>query len=63
MNNLLSFFILTESNLGLPLAIAANLHVSYRIEIGIENIEYFNVKDKSGKGKKKPFHSINLANN
>ncbi len=33
------------------MAIAANLHIPYRIEIGVENIEYLNIKDKNGKGK------------
>lgn len=42
----------TESNWGLPLAVAANLHVPYRIEIGVEKLEEINILDKMGKGKK-----------
>lgn len=40
----------TEPNWGLPLAIAANLHTPYRIEIGVEEILKVNFKDKIGKG-------------
>jgi hypothetical protein len=40
-----------ESNWGLPLAIAANLHTPYRIEIGIESIMKAKIEDKHGKGK------------
>lgn len=35
----------------MPLAIAANLHTPYRIEIGIENIMKAKIEDKHGKGK------------
>lgn len=40
-----------EPNWGLPLAIAANLHTPYRIEVGIEKILNIEYKDKEGKGK------------
>lgn len=46
------FPLILESNWGLPLAIAANLHTPYRIEIGIENIIKAKIEDKHGKGKK-----------
>ncbi|KAG5680913.1 hypothetical protein PVAND_010391 [Polypedilum vanderplanki] len=39
----------SKPNWGLPLAIAANLHTPYRIEIGIERIERADIKDKIGK--------------
>lgn len=42
----------TEPNWGLPLAIAANLHIPYRIEIGLENIDKANIEDVRGKGEK-----------
>lgn len=47
---LLLFFAFTEPNWGLPLAIAANLHTPYRIEIGMEEILKVDFKDKAGKG-------------
>jgi hypothetical protein len=43
-------FVFAEPNWGLPLAIAANLHIPYRIEIGID-VENVNIKDRAGKGK------------
>lgn len=43
--------IFAEPNWGLPLAIAANLHTPYRIEVGIEEILNIELKDKEGKGK------------
>lgn len=49
MTFFLSFQI--EPNWGLPLAIAANLHIPFRIEIGLENIEKVGIEDKRGKGK------------
>jgi hypothetical protein len=36
----------------LPLAIAAHLHVPYRIDIGIEGSDSASVEDRRGKGKK-----------
>lgn len=39
----------------MPLAIAANLHTPYRIEIGIENIMKAKIEDKHGKGRKEIF--------
>lgn len=44
-------FSFAEPNWGLPLAIAANLHIPYRIEIGIDNMENVDIKDRQGKGK------------
>jgi hypothetical protein len=44
------------------LAIAANLHRPYRIEIGIENIEKAKIKDKQGKGKKIIFLTFSSKN-
>lgn len=40
-----------ESNWGLPLAIAASLHVPFRIEIGIANIDKAIIEDARGKGR------------
>lgn len=51
MKILSSFEIFAEPNWGLPLAIAANLHTPYRIEVGIDEILNIELKDKEGKGK------------
>lgn len=53
-------FLSTEPNWGLPLAIAANLHVPYRIEIGFENIDKANIEDKRGKGKFSLLFNLNV---
>lgn len=45
----LPFF--TEPDWGLPLAIAANLHVPYRIKLGVDNLDAVHVKDHDKKGK------------
>jgi hypothetical protein len=45
-----SVFLFPEPNWGLPLAVAANLHIPYRIEIGIDGVENVNIKDRQGKG-------------
>lgn len=42
----------TEPNWGLPLAVAANLHIPYRIEMGMENIDIADIEDARGKGKR-----------
>lgn len=34
----------------LPLAIAANLHVPYRIKLGVDNLDAVKVKDHNRKG-------------
>ncbi|XP_063708957.1 uncharacterized protein LOC134837507 [Culicoides brevitarsis] len=38
-----------EPNWGLPLAIAANLHVPYRIKLGVDNLDAIHVKDHNKK--------------
>lgn len=40
-----------EPDWGLPLAIAANLHVPYRIKLGVDNLDAIHVKDHNKKGK------------
>lgn len=47
---LLSFFF-TGENWGLPLAIAANLHIPYRIKIGIDQLEDIQIVDAVGQCK------------
>jgi hypothetical protein len=48
-----SFFLyqFSEFNWELPLAIAANLLVPYRIELGIDNLYDIHFNDVNGKGK------------
>jgi hypothetical protein len=53
-----NFLSSTEPNWGLPLAIAAHLHVPYRIDIGTDSIDSANVEDKRGKGKNQNFVSF-----
>ncbi|GAB0090530.1 hypothetical protein DMENIID0001_052670 [Sergentomyia squamirostris] len=39
----------TETNWGLPLAISANIHIPFRIEIGTSNLQERQIADKKGK--------------
>lgn len=45
------FFLHIDENWALPMAIAANMHVPYKIEIGEDDIRDLNVDDTIGKGK------------
>lgn len=51
-NNILGFdfYCRLDTSWGLPLALAANLHVPYRIEIGIDDLNHVHIEDKPGKG-------------
>jgi len=41
---------ISDDSWGLPLAIAANLHVPYRIEIGTDHLTTVNIEDDQHKG-------------
>lgn len=44
------FHFFSDDEWGLPLAIAANLHVPYRIEIGAQHLRDVQIVDDVGKG-------------
>lgn len=57
------FFIFLDDEYGLPLAIAANLHVPYRIEIGAQKLRDEQIVDDVGKGNLILFlFSVNVEN-
>lgn len=49
--NVFFLVFVTGDGFGLPLAIAASLHVPYRIKIGIDQLQGIQVADAAGKGK------------
>lgn len=48
-----------DENWGMPLAIAANLHIPYKIEIG-EDIRDLHAQDKIGKGMYREFELFTM---
>lgn len=53
-----NFYTFSGDEWGLPLAIAANLHVPYRLEIGAEHLRDVQIVDDVGKGNSISFHFI-----